>query len=189
MFRERALARKTLVSQEAEIAEAAVQLASLDEFGRQLGDRLEKVEHSFAQGRVFAPVAGIVSTNLAHVGESLAAGTPIAEILDQADVFVDWYVPNERLEDPRVGNEVIVLFGNRRIFGRIAEILPVSAVYPGTSSSMVRERTATQIARIRFDPGEEPPALNSTVYVHMYYSRFVARIAVMLTHLFGVDQM
>ena len=64
---------------------------------------------------MFAPIAGIVSTGLAHAGQSLVAGTPIAEILDPTDIFVDWYVPNVRLIDPMVGNEVSVLFGNRRI--------------------------------------------------------------------------
>lgn len=50
MSRERALANKAVVSQEAEAAEATTQLAALDEFSRQLGDRLEKVESSFADG-------------------------------------------------------------------------------------------------------------------------------------------
>jgi len=48
-----------------------------------------------ARGHVFAPIAGIVSTGLAHVGQSLVAGTPIAEILDPTDIFVDWYVSQE----------------------------------------------------------------------------------------------
>lgn len=74
----------------------------------------------------------------------------------------------KRLADPKVGNEVFVLFGNRRILGKIAEILPVSDVYPGAASSMARERIATQIARIRFSLGADPPALNSTVDIHMH---------------------
>jgi hypothetical protein len=189
MFRERAIARKAVVSQEAEIAEAAVQLASLDQFGRHLEDHLDRVERSFADGRIVAPIAGIISTNLARVGQSLVAGTPIAEILDRTDVFVDWYIPNERLADPRIGNEVFVLFGNRRISGKIAEILPVSEVYPGALASVTRERTATQIARIRLGPGEQPPALNSTVYVHMHYTDFTSWIATMLVRLFGLGQM
>ena len=132
VLRERASARKAVVSQEAEVAESTVQLASLDEFIQQLRGRLDEVERHFGQGRVFAPIAGIVSTGLAHVGQSLVAGTPIAEILDPTDIFVDWYIPNERLIDPKVGNEVFVLFGNRRIPGKIAQILPVSGVYAGT---------------------------------------------------------
>ena len=85
-----------------------------------------------AMARSLRRSRGIVSTGLAHVGQSLVAGTPIAEILDPTDIFVDWYIPNERLIDPKVGNEVFVLFGNRRISGKIAQILPVSGVYAGT---------------------------------------------------------
>jgi len=185
MFRERAIARKAVVSQEAEIAEAATQLASLDQFARKLEDHLDKVERGFADGRVVAPVSGIISTNLARVGQSLVAGTPIAEILDRNDVFVDWYVPNERLTDPRVGNDVFVLFGNRRIVGRISEILPLSEVYPGALASVARERTATQIARIRLQSAEQAPALNSTVYVHMHYVDFTFWMAGILVRLSG----
>lgn len=187
VFRERVLAQKAVVSQEAEVAEAIVQLASLDEFGQQLRERLDDSERSFAGGRVFAPIAGIISTNVAQAGQSLVAGTPIAEILDPTDVFVDWYIPNARLIDPQVGNEVVVLFGNRRIPGKIAQILPVSAVYAGTPQFSARDRPATQIARIRFDAAASPPALNSTVYVHMHYSDFSARIADMLVSLLGLS--
>jgi HlyD family secretion protein len=186
ILRERAAARKAVISQEAEVAESAIQLASLDEFTRQLQERLDDVERNFADGRVFAPVAGIISTGHAHVGQSLVAGTPIAEILDPTDIFVDWYIPNERLADPKVGNEVLVLFGNRRIPGKISQILPVSDVYAGTQQLMARDRPATQIARIRFDPDASPPPLNSTVYVHMYYTDFAARIANGLVRLFGL---
>jgi len=187
IFRERALALKSVVTHEAELAEATTQLASLDEFSRKIRERVDEVERHFDGGRVVGPIAGIISTNLARAGQSLVAGSAIAEILDPTDVFVDWYIPNERLGEPRIGNEVLVLFGNRRISGTIAEILPVSDVYAGTSPGFA-QRTATQIARIRFDPGTQPPALNSTVYVHMHYTRFTARIADMLIRLFGLDQ-
>jgi HlyD family secretion protein len=185
VLRERATARKAVVSQEAEVAESAVQLASLDEFIQQLRGRLDEVEAHFAHGRVFAPIAGIVSTGLAHIGQSLVAGTPIAEILDPTDIFVDWYIPNERLIDPKVGNEVLVLFGNRRIPGKIAQILPVSGVFAGSQQLLTRDRPATQIARIRFGPDASPPPLNSTVYVHMHYSHLSARVADWLIRLLG----
>jgi len=187
IHRERALARKAVVSQEAEVAEAAVQLASLAELGRQLRARLGEVERDFGNGRVVAPIGGIVSTKLASVGQSLAAGNAIAEILDPSDVFVDWYIPNYRLFDPEVGNEVFVLFGNRRIPGKIAEILPVSDVYAGAQPVFASHRQATQIARVRFNPGVTPPALNATVHVHMYYSNLAAWIATTLVDLFGLE--
>ena len=185
VLRERASARKAVVSQEAEVAESAIQLASLDEFIQQIRGRLDEVESHFGRGKVLAPITGIVSTGLAHVGQSLVAGTPITEILDPTDIFVDWYIPNVRLIDPQAGNEVSVLFGNRRIPGKIAEILPVSGVYAGTQQLLGRDRPATQIARIRFDSDASPPPLNSTVDVRMHYTDFSARVANALVRLFG----
>jgi HlyD family secretion protein len=186
VLRERAAAHKAVVSQQAEVAESAIQLASLDDFIKQLRGRVDEVERHFGHGRVFAPIAGIVSTGLAHVGQSLTAGTPIAEILDPTDIFVDWYIPNERMIDPKVGNEVSVLFGNRRIPGKIAQILPVSGVYAGTQQLVARDRPATQMARIRFDPDALPPPLSATVDVRMHYSRFSAHVANVLVRLFGL---
>lgn len=187
VLRERASASKAVVSQEAEVVESAIQLASLDEFIQQLKGRLDEVQRHFGQGRVSAPIAGIISTGLAHVGQSLAAGTPIAEILDPTDIFVDWYIPNVRLIDPSVGNEVSVLFGNRRISGKISQILPVSAVYAGSQQLLTRDRPATQIARIRFDPGALPPPLNSSVDVRMHYFELSARVANVLVRLFRLE--
>jgi multidrug resistance efflux pump len=186
VLRERASAQKAVVSQEAEVAESAIQLASLDEFIQQLRGRLEEVERHFGKGKVFAPITGIVSTEPADVGQSLVAGTPIAELLDPTDIFVDWYIPNERLIEPEVGKEVLVLFGNRRIPGKIAEILPVSGVYAGTQQSLTRSRTATQIARIRFAPDALRPPLNSSVYIHMHYTDLSARVSDGLIRLFGL---
>jgi biotin carboxyl carrier protein len=188
IHRERALAQKAVVTQEAEAAEAAIQLAYLSEFDKQLRSRLQDVERNFAEGRIVAPIAGIISTSRAHVGQSLMAGTPIAEILDPTDVFVDWYIPNERLVDPKVGNAVFVLFGNWRLSGRIAEILPVSDVYAGTNPLSGPGRTATQMARIRLDPNKHAPPLSSTVYIHMHYTDFSARLGAMLVRLFGLDR-
>jgi multidrug resistance efflux pump len=186
VLRERAAAQKALVSQEAEVAESNIQLASLDQFIQQLRGRLAEVERHFGHGEVVAPIGGTVSTNPADAGQSLVAGIPIAEILDTTDIFVDWYVPNERLIDPKVGNDVLVLFGQRRFPGTIAQILPVSDVYRGTQQTLTRDRPATQIARVRFTRDTSLPPLNSTVYVHMHYSKLSRSIAEGLFGLFGL---
>src|SRR5262249_47357511 len=176
-----------VVSQEAEVSESKIQLASLDEFIQQLRRRLDEVELHFGHGKVLAPVNGIVSTGLANIGQSLPAGAPIAEILDPADIFVAWFIPNELLMDPRVGHAVFVLFGTRRIPGRIEQILPVSGVYAGAQQQLLaRDRPATQMARIRFDPGTSPPPLNTTVNVRMHYSQWFARVSSVVLSLFGL---
>ena len=187
MYGERARAQQTLVSQEAEIAESTAQLAELDAFGRKIQGHIDAVERSFAGGKVFAPIAGVVATNVAYVGQSLVAGAPVAEILDPTDIFVDWYIPNARLVDPRKDDQIMVVFGNRRIPGTIIDILPVSDIYASQQPRFGRDRQATQIARIRFDEDAQAPPLNSTVDVHMYYTNFIAWTAERLIRLFGLD--
>jgi hypothetical protein len=86
-----------------------------------------------------------------------------------------------------VGHVVFVLFGNRRIPGTIEQILPVSGVYAGTQQQLVaRARPATQMARIRFDPGASPPPLNTTVDVRMHYTRFSAHVTGVFLRVFGL---
>jgi len=188
VMRERASARKNVVTQETEIKEATAQLAMLDGLAEKVQTHLTESETAFAGGRLRAPIGGIIATRAARVGQSVMGGTPVAEILDPTDVFVDWYVPNTRLVDPKVGSKVVVIFGTRRLYGTISEILPLSVFYVGTPASVMRERVATQIARIRFNPGTEPPALGSTVSIHMFYNDFTERFASVIVRLFGLDR-
>jgi hypothetical protein len=182
----RAQALKSVLSQEAEATEAVVQLASLGELHQRLQQHVDRVERDFAGGRVASPIAGVVSTGLARPGQSLVAGSPIAEIFDTTDIFVDWFIPNRRLVDPKVGNAVLLLYGNRRMSGAVVDILPVSAVF-GTGQTLAAQNPqSTQIARVRFGTGVEPPALNATVYVHMYYTGFAARTAAAVVDFLGL---
>ena len=87
------------------------------------------------QGAVIAPTSWIISTILRVSANHWWRARRLLKSFDPTDVFVDWYVPNERLSDPKVGNEVFVLFGNRRISGQIMEILPISDVYAGSASA------------------------------------------------------
>jgi len=184
MLRERALAQKTVFAQEAEVQEASVQLASLDAVERQIRQHLGELEHNFDHGRIYAPITGVVPTVPARIGQSVVAGTPIAEIRGTSDIFVDWYIPNERFSDPHVGDSVLVVFGNWRYPGTITQILPISDVYGGSQTALTRAPIATQIARVRFSPNVVPPAINSTVYVRMYYTDFASGVANFLGRLF-----
>src|SRR6185312_1877248 len=60
VLREYASARKAVVSAEAEVSESKVQLASLDEFIKQLRGHLDDVQRDFCHSKVLAPVGGIV---------------------------------------------------------------------------------------------------------------------------------
>jgi multidrug resistance efflux pump len=184
LLKERAQARKALVSHEAEASEATTQITVLGALHQQIQERFDAAERNFADGSVRAPVAGIVAQPLAQTGQSLVAGTAIAEIFDTQDVYVDWHVPNRRLVDPKVGNAVLVLFGSRRITGTVVKLLPLAdalAPRPGGTG-----RASAQVARIRLAPDADVPALNSTVTIHMHYASAVGRMAETLVDLLGL---
>jgi multidrug resistance efflux pump len=185
MLRERSLAQKTVAAQEAELEEAETQLASLDAFAAQLHQQLADLEGNFAGGRIYAPISGIVSSPPARSGQSVVAGTPIAEIRDPTDVYVNWYIPNQRFIDPEVGRSVFIVFGTWRLDGTIEELLPVSEAFGASQPTIGDPREATQIARIRFAAGTTPPAFNTTVQVRMYYTRFMAQLATFFVEVFG----
>ena len=187
VLRELALATKQVVTLEAEVSESAIQLSVLDQFNEQLRLRLGEVERRFDKGRVTSPISGIVSTGHAYGGQSLVAGAPIAEILDPDQIFVEWYLPNIRLIDPKIGYQVVVLFGSRRIAGSIAEILPVSEVYAKAQSPQVGVRPASQIARIRLARNTTPPPLNASVTVRMHYFELTAWFVSEVASVLGLD--
>lgn len=186
VLREHALAEKAVISQKAEVDEATSQLRGLDGMRQQFEDQIAMLRSNFGDGKIIAPMQGIVSTVPAFAGQSLVAGSPIAEILSTSDIFVDWYIPNDRFVDPRVGDDVSIHLGNWQFRGTISELLPVSEVYDSKRLSIANEREASQIARIRFKPGTLPPALNSTVHVRMYYTDFAANVVSFFARAFGL---
>jgi len=187
VYRERAQAVENVMALEAEATEATAQLVRLAETRQQIQGQLDRTEREFDHGRVTAPVTGIISTRLAKAGETVVAGSSIAEIYQAGDLYVDWYISNFRLMDPQPGHKVFVVRGKDRVTGTIDEILPLSDSFDSKRSSILREPLAGQVARIRLDPGVESPALNSTVQVHMYYANLVDRFARAITRFLRLD--
>ena len=178
VLREHASARKAVVSQEAEVAESTVQLASLDEFIQQLRSRLDEVERHFGQGRVFAPTAESFRQVSRMSGSRWwrALRSPrssIRPISSWTGTF-----PMRACSIPEVGSEVLCCSATGGFPERSPKSCRFPVCTPGRSRQLLaRDRPATQIARIRFDPDASPPPLNSTVDVHMHYTGLSARIA------------
>lgn len=187
VYRERAQAVQNVVALEAEAEESSAQLARLGEIRDRIQGQLDQIQKEFDNGRVLAPVDGIVSTRLSRAGETIVAGSSLAEIFQPDNIYIDWYIPNFRLIDPKPGHRVFVVLGKTRAMGTITEILPISDTFDAARSSILREPQTGQIARIRLDAGAQPPALNSTVTIHMYYTGLADSIARNVVGLFGLD--
>ena len=187
VYRERAQAVQNAVALEAEADESSVQLLRLADTRQQIQGQFDRREKEFDGGRVLSPVNGIVATHIARAGETVVAGSSIAEVFQAGNVYVDWYIPDFRLVDPQPGYRVVVGIGRTRVLGTIAEILPLSDTFESRRSSILREPQRGQVARIRLDPEVQPPALNSTVNVYMYYTDTAGRIAEGFVHVFNLD--
>ncbi|NBJ13110.1 HlyD family secretion protein [Microvirga arsenatis] len=187
VYRERAQAIQNVVALESEAAEASTQLSRLAETRQEIQAQLERLDKDFDGGRVLAPVTGIIATRLTRAGETVVAGSSIAEIFQAGDIYIDWYIPDFRLVDPQPGQKVFVVLGKTRALGTIDEVLPISDTFDTHRGSILREPPAGQVARVRLDPGVQAPALNSRVYVHMYYTSLTDRLARAIVRILGLD--
>lgn len=188
VYRERAEALQNVVALEAEADEASTQLQRLAGIRQDIESQIDRTEKEFAGGRVLSPVDGIVATDPARAGETIVAGSSIAEIFQAGEVYIDWYIPDFRLVDPQPGYRVVVGLGRIRALGTISEILPISDAFEGRRSSILREPQRGQVARIRLDPDVHPPALNATVQIYMYYTDLAGRIAEAFVRFFDLDE-
>ncbi|MBB4038759.1 multidrug efflux pump subunit AcrA (membrane-fusion protein) [Microvirga flocculans] len=188
VYRERALAVQNVVALEAEAEEASAQLMKLAETRQQIQAQLDRTQKEFDGGRVVSPVAGIVAARPARAGETVVAGSSIAEIFQSGETYVDWYIPDFRFFDPQPGHKVFVVQGRFRASGIIAEILPISDTIESGRGSILRDPQTGQVARIRLDPGVQGPALNASVHVHMYYTDIADRIAGAVIRLFRLER-
>ncbi|WP_069881615.1 HlyD family secretion protein [Bosea sp. BIWAKO-01] len=187
VHRERSLAVQNVAALEAEADEASAQLERLRDVREQIRGRYDQVRQGFDEGRIVAPTSGIVASSTRRSGETVTAGTSLAEIYVAGDTFVDWYIPDFRLVDPQPGQRVFVIWGKARLAGTLTELLPISELLESRRSSILREPSVGQIGRVRFDAGVHPPTLNSTVQVRMFYSHFTEQLARFLVQLFNLD--
>ncbi|QRM36135.1 hypothetical protein [Microvirga sp. VF16] len=80
-----------------------------------------------------------------------------------------------------------MVHGKTRMRGMIEAILPLSAVIEGRQSSLLQPAQATLVARVRLDANAQPPALNSAVRVHMYYTEVADRFFKTVVGILGLD--
>jgi len=110
--RELDLARSTVASVEAAVADARSRLASAE---RSLGDTV-----------ISAPLTGVVSTRAVHTGDVVTPGTELFRIIDPSSMRLEASVPSEDLSVLRVGASVEfrVRGYDRPFTGRIERIAP-----------------------------------------------------------------
>ena len=87
--------------------------------------RVAEIEAQLADTRILAPAEGTVMTKLAEPGELVAAGRPLATLVNLKDLFVRVYVPERDIGKIRLGNPARVFvdaFPGRSFTGAVSEV-------------------------------------------------------------------
>lgn len=169
LAREASQATEALQQLKAARSLAKVEIAELSDRKKEMEQLLSKIRSNFNDGVVYASISGVISTKIAHIGDTIIAGSTIAEILDKKRLYIDWYIPNFRLFNPKVDDPVFIIFGGDYLKGHITEILPISNVIEGKRQSILREPQSGQIARVSLDNKEFSLPLDSSLLVRMNY--------------------
>ncbi len=87
--------------------------------------RIAEVEAQLADLRIVAPAEGTVMAKLAEPGELVAAGRPIATLVNLEDLYVRVYVPEREIGKIRLGNPARIsvdAFPGRVFDGEVSEV-------------------------------------------------------------------
>jgi HlyD family secretion protein len=111
------------VAAERERIKAARETASLQAEAAKA--RVAELEAQLADTRIVAPANATVMAKLAEPGELIAAGRPLATLVNLDDLFVRVYVPEREVGRIRLGNPARIAvdaFRNRTFSGKVMEV-------------------------------------------------------------------
>jgi multidrug resistance efflux pump len=118
----------------------------------------------YDNGRLAAPIAGVVIRLVANKGSVVRAGEPIVE-LNGNRRFVLAYLPTGSLYSVNVGDEVTVKTGLQTARGVITRVEPFAAALPREFQRSFIPVERQQVIRVEFLSGESPPPLFTKVSV------------------------
>lgn len=87
--------------------------------------RVREMQAVASDTKIFAPADGTIINKLVEQGELVAAGTPIAILIDLSDIYVRAYIPEKAIGQIRIGNPVRIFadaFPQRFFPGRVVEV-------------------------------------------------------------------
>jgi membrane fusion protein (multidrug efflux system) len=134
--------------------------AALTEAQAAIGD----LRRLYDDGRLAAPISGVVTRIAAHKGAVVRAGEPIIE-LSGNHRYVLAYVPTGALYDVKVGDGVRIKTGLQWTRGVVARIEPFAAALPREFQRAFTPVERQQVIRVEFLSDETPPPLFTKVSV------------------------
>lgn len=114
---------------------------------------IARLEETYGQGLVTAPMDGIVTALETSVGGIVVPGEPLLRI-HFGDRHVLAYVPFGTLFGPSMGDVVTISTGVSRFAGRISEILPLTEALPSRFLRRFEPPQRGRLTRISLDEGK-----------------------------------
>jgi HlyD family secretion protein len=116
----------------------------------------DKARWSFDQKEQFAPTNAFVQDTLYRVGEWVAAGNPIVELLPPANIKVRFFVPETVLPRIKPGQTVSVTFdGGRRVYSATVNYISTQAEFtPPVIYSQENRAKLVYMIEAKFSPAD-----------------------------------
>ena len=116
----------------------------------------------YDQGRMRAPIDGIVGRVAAEQGAVVRAGEPLFEIYGEQR-YVLGYLPTGGLYEIKPGDRVTIETGLQTAEGIVARVEPIAAALPHEFQGAFKPVERQQVIRIEFAQGETPLPLFTKV--------------------------
>lgn len=181
IFRELSNATEFSTHAQVEAAEVAKQLLRQRANRLELERRLADSERQFNEGRIVAPIDGVVGFGIAEIGQSVPLGQSIASVYDTSEIYIDWEMPLRRLVEPKIGDKVFITTGYSVMEGSVDVIYPISTSLGTDRRDYFSTTPQGQTARVKNHGFDALLPIDSAVTVRMNYT-------VAMTKLFEVFQ-
>lgn len=124
---------------------------------------LEDAQLNVGYTKIVAPIDGKVSRRTATVGQQVAAGTPLMQIVPDNDIWVVANYKETQLKDVRVGQPVEIevdALGGEKIHGKVESLSPntgaaVALLPPDNATGNFTKVVQRVPVKIVFDSGQE----------------------------------
>jgi multidrug resistance efflux pump len=134
--------------------------AALGEVEKAIGD----LRRLYDEGRLRAPIDGVVSRRLASTGSVLRTGDPLFELYNN-ERFVLAYLPTGTLYQVKPGDDVQVSTGLHTYRGSVKRIEPYAAAMPHEFQRAFTPVDRQQVMRVEFTGVTPPPPLFTKVWI------------------------
>lgn len=176
IFRELSNAVEASAHAGAESKEISIQLTRIADSKAKLEERLAKIDDEFNDGKILAPIDGVVAFDIAKEGQTILVGDPIGGIYDTNAIYIDWEIPLRRFLEPKVGDTVFITSGYSMIEGTISDIYPISTTLGADRRDFFSSTTQGQTARVKNHGFDQFLPIDSQVVVRMNYTIALDRL-------------